>query len=83
MGFVVVVVFIFFHRKSIEESTLVEIDIEKVRKRISWRNEKSLFSNTEIIRWPVQMPAFLRMRTLGRCKSIFTRVLVCLAMFDH
>lgn len=61
MSFVVVVVFNFFHRKSIEEKTLVDIDIEKVRKRISWRkkkNEKSHFSNAEIIRWPVQMPAF-------------------------
>lgn len=86
MSFVVVVVFNFFHRKSIEEKTLVDIDIEKVRKRISWRkkkNEKSHFSNAEIIRWPVQMPAFLRMRTLGRCRSIFTRVLFCLAMFGH
>ena len=38
----------FFHRKSIEESTLVDIDIEKVRKSISWgkkKIEKSLFSN--------------------------------------
>ena len=45
--------FFFFDRKSIEESTLVDIDIQKVRKIISWgkkkekKLEKSHFSNKE------------------------------------
>lgn len=70
----------FFHRKSIEESTLVDIDIEKVRKRISWGKKKLRKVSSQTSNPLVCANARIFTHAYpGEMQEL----LVCLAMFGH